>query len=167
MYKIFIVVGEASGDAIGAKLMTALKKFNTKLDFYGVGGDKMCAEGFRTIFPSNNLSLMGFTEIIPHLLKLSNCMKKTVEEVLEYNPDIIITIDSSGFNFRFIKKIKEHFKKQGVPIVHYVAPMVWAYNLKRAFEVSKLYDHILLILPFEAQYFKHMPCTFVGNPIIA
>lgn len=181
--KIFIVAGEASGDNLGANLIKSIQKqsaylaHNFSIEFCGIGGDNMLKAGIKNIMHSNKLSIMGFVEIIPAIPRMLLYLQKVTNYILKYKPDIIITIDSPGFNFLLIRKlrnklhnkldIKLHNKNLYLPyIVHYVAPTVWAYNPERAEIIKDLYDHILLILPFESQYFKHTPHTYIGHPIL-
>lgn len=159
--RIFIVAGEASGDIIGANLINAMQDRN--IEFRGIGGDMMQAAGADIIFHYKKISVIGFVEIFYHFLDILRYMKKTVAAISEFKPDVIVTIDSPGFNFRLIKAIK---KVLDCNAIHYVAPTVWAYGEGRAQLVSQLYQHILLILPFEEKYFQHMPHTFVGHPIV-
>ncbi len=164
--KICLIAGEASGDALGAKLMKALveQAEDTSLTFIGVGGQRMSALGLQSFFPMEELSIIGWMEIIPHIPKLLGRINQTVNEILQEKPDIVITIDAPAFNFRVAKKLKNH----GIKLVHYVAPTVWAYKPKRAKKIANLYDHLLLLLPFEKPYFDavNLPSTFVGHPII-
>lgn len=163
--KIFIVAGEASGDNIGGKLISALKAKTDILEFYGIGGTKMLKEGLHSIFPMHELSIMGFAEVIPKIPTILHRLKQTVDTIAKIQPDIIITIDSFGFNSRLIKKVRTNLKNK-VKIYHYVSPTVWAYKPERAKVISKLYDHIFVILPFEKQYYDkiNFPATFVGHP---
>ncbi len=164
--KIFIIAGEASGDVIGGKLITALKKANAKLEFRGVGGDNMIKAGLSNTFPIHDLSVMGFLEIIPAIPRILNRLKQTIRNIIEYKPDLIITIDSPGFNFRIANKVRLLFGNK-IKIIHYVAPSVWAYKPERVLKVAKLFDHLLMIIPIEKPYFEaHIPCTYVGHPII-
>jgi lipid-A-disaccharide synthase len=164
MTNIFIIAGEASGDTIGARLIQSLKQKSPDAPIHGIGGEKMEQQGLHSLFPMSELSLMGFLEILPHLPNLLNRIDETVEEILRVKPDVLVTIDSPGFNFKIAKKLQG----SGIRLVHYVAPTVWAYKPERAFNVAKLYDHQLLILPFEAPYFAKtgMGYTYVGHPII-
>lgn len=160
--KIFIIAGEASGDLLGAKLCRQLKK-NRKCLFKGVAGDKMIAEGVKSIFSIAEISLMGFVEIIPHIKKLYKLINFTIAEIKKFSPDIIITIDSPGFCFRVMKKLPVLKAKK----IHYVAPSVWL-KPKRVYFMEKYYDKVLALLPFEPPYFKNisLPCKFVGHPIL-
>ena len=159
-----MVAGEPSGDQLGAGLMRFLKReLDDRIVFAGVGGEQMRSEGLESLFPMSDLSVMGFSEVLPRLLLLNRRIKQTELAVRSLNPDILVTIDSPGFTFRLAKKVQ----KLGFPKVHYVAPTVWAWKPSRARKMSKLYDHLMVLLPFEPQYFNYqgMECTFVGHPI--
>lgn len=163
-HTIFIVAGEASGDVLGAKLMASLKQQDSTLYFEGIGGKRMVSQGLKSLFNMSELSLMGFLEILPHAPNLINRLNQTVEAIHKHKPSIVVTIDSPGFNFRLAKKLQG----SGIPLVHYVAPTVWAYKPERAQKVADLYDHLLVILPFEKPYFDkvNVPTTYVGHPIV-
>lgn len=162
---IYITAGEPSGDALGAKLMAALKeRTNNKIRFMGIGGDLMAAEGLESLFPMKELSIMGLLEILPHLRRLLRRIKQAAQHVDDMKPDIVITIDSPGFSHRFVVAIKS----KEIPFVHYVAPSVWAWKPKRVFKFKKHFDHLLALLPFEPSYFEKvgLPCHFVGHSIV-
>jgi lipid-A-disaccharide synthase len=163
--RIFIIAGEPSGDIIGGKIMNALQSAKKNLEFHGVGGTQMEYKGLNSIFPIRELSIIGFMEIVPKILKLRKLINKTVQEVLEYKPDLVITIDSPGFNFRVVKKLKNLHAK--TKFLHIVAPSVWAYNPGRALKVAELYDKLLTLLPFEPPLFKKhgLDTEFIGHPI--
>ena len=163
--KIFIIAGEESGDNIGAKLIKNLKAKNNDLEFIGVGGQKMASEGLHTIFLMNEISLMGFMEIVPHLPNLIKRINETVNRIILEEPDVLITIDSPGFNYRVVKQLKK--KNFNVKKVHYVAPSVWAYKPERAMKTAKLFDHLICILPWEPPYFEKegLATSFVGHPV--
>lgn len=165
MLKIYIIAGEASGDNIGAKLMRQMKLIRADLEFYGVGGPKMQQEGMNLLFASQEIAFMGFLEVIPHLFTVLKKIKQTADHIRNVNPDIIITIDAPGFCFRVIKSIKN---KVQAKLVHYVAPTVWAYKEGRAKKIAALYDLLLVILPFEKNYFikEGLKTVFVGHPAI-
>lgn len=161
---IFIVAGEASGDALGGRLMQALKqKHGDQVDFIGIGGPMMSEQGLTSLFPMEELSLMGIFEILPHIRQLRRRVLQAAKEVNLKSPDAVITIDSPGFAHAFIKRVQVPTTK-----IHYVAPSVWAWKPKRVFKFKKHYDHILALLPFEPPYFEKvgLPCHFVGHSII-
>ncbi len=163
MKKIFIIAGEASGDLLGSKLIKELKTLCPDSVFMGVGGKLMEEQGLVSIFPMNDLSVMGFAEVLPHLPKLIKRINQTAEKINQERPDCVVTIDSPDFCFRVVKKISGDFKK-----VHLIAPSVWAYREGRAKKISKLYDLLLCILPFEPPYFeKHgLKTVFIGHPLL-
>lgn len=162
--KFFLIAGEASGDLLGSKLIKELKIQNTGSEFIGVGGKLMKEQGLVSIFPMEELSVMGFFEILPHISKLLARIKETAQRVVDEKPDVIITIDSPDFCFRVIKKLQN----QNIKKVHLIAPSVWAYREGRAEKISKLYDLLLAILPFEPPYFEKygLKTVFIGNPIV-
>jgi lipid-A-disaccharide synthase len=161
---VFIIAGEASGDALGAKLIMGLNRLmGGEVRCIGVGGDQMAAQGVASLFPMSEISLIGFTEVIPHLPRIFKRIRQTVAAIREARPDCVVTIDSPGFNKRVAKKLKG----SGIPVVHYVAPSVWAYRPERAQEMAGLFQHVMALLPFEPDYFRDsgVPCTFVGHPV--
>ncbi len=164
--KIFMLAGEESGDNLGSRLMRAMKeRYTGELEFVGVGGTKMAYEGLHTIFPMQQINMMGFAEIVPHLPELIKKINSTVERILREKPDVVVTIDSPGFNFRVAKKLRQQgFKAK---MVHYVAPSVWAYKPQRAKKIAKLFDHLIAILPWEPPYFEKegLTTSFIGHPV--
>ncbi len=166
--KIFLIAGEESGDILGAGLMTSLKKKypDKDIEFAGIGGARMDSQGLNSLFPMQELSLMGIAEIlpkVPHLLKRIN---EVVAYIENFQPDIFVTIDAPDFSFRVAKGLQK--KSIDIPFkVHYVAPTVWAWRPKRAEKIAKLYDAILCLLPFEPPYFEKegMQAKFVGHPM--
>lgn len=167
MKTIFLIAGEASGDALGAKLMRALKSCaGTDIQFTGIGGPKMKAEGLNSLFAYEELSLMGFAEIVPHLPGLFRRIHQTVKAIERTRPDAVLTIDSPGFNFQIAKRVKR--LGLNTRLIHYVAPTVWAYKPERAAKMAAWYDLILLLLPFEAPYFDAVGLknVFVGHPLV-
>ncbi|GDX36526.1 lipid-A-disaccharide synthase [Alphaproteobacteria bacterium] len=162
---IVLIAGEPSGDLLGAKLIAELKILFPFAKFTGVGGKNMISQGLQPIFPMEDLTVMGFVEVLPYLPKLISRINKTAQYLKQVQPQIVITIDSPDFCFRVIKKIKD---QTNIKKVHLIAPSVWAYRQGRAKKIAKLYDLLLAILPFEPPYFeKHgLKTVFVGHPII-
>lgn len=166
---IFLIAGEPSGDALGARLMAALKARSPRpLAFTGVGGAQMAAEGLQSRFPMDELSLMGAAEILPHLPRLLRRIGETVDEIIAARPDVVVTIDAPAFVFRVAKRLKRRPKGSMIPLIHYVAPQVWAWKPGRAREIAAFLDHLLALLPFEPPYFEAqgLACTFVGHPVV-
>lgn len=165
--KIYLVAGEPSGDALGARLMRAMKKkTDNEVEFFGLGGDMMESEGLKPLFDISDLAIMGLAEIIPSIPKVLKRIKQTVDDIVNIHPDVIVTIDSWSFASRVQKAVRK--KNLGIPQVHYVAPQVWAWKKKRAKTMYKYVDHLLTLLPQEPKYFTpyKLPTTFVGHPVI-
>jgi lipid-A-disaccharide synthase len=166
--KIYIIAGEASGDFIGSHLMRSLKRqIKRPILFFGVGGDRMEEEGMVSLFPYHEISLLGVVELLPHLITIFSRINFTKVDILGKQPDIVITIDSPGFCFRVIEKLRADGGYKG-KCIHYVAPTVWAYKPQRAAYCAKLFDHIMVLFSFETPYFEkaNLPCTWVGHPVI-
>jgi lipid-A-disaccharide synthase len=165
--KIYMVAGEASGDLIGSHLMKELKtQLRHPILFYGVGGDRMEIEGLHSLFPFHELSLLGVVELLPYLMTIFSRINLVVDDVMNKRPDVLITIDSPGFTFRVVEKLRA--AGYTGKILHYVAPTVWAYKPERAEYCAKLFDHMLVLMEFEKEYFDDagLPCTWVGHPIV-
>lgn len=165
MLKICILAGEASGDIIGAKLVRALRKQH-QIELIGLGGAELQAEGMQSFFDIKEISIMGFAEVLPKVFKIKILMNKLAKYIIAEKPDIIITIDSYGFNTRIVKMLRSaHLSAK---FVHYVAPTVWAYKPQRAEVIASLYDLQLALLPCEKKYFDAvgLSCKFVGHPIV-
>jgi len=143
--KIYLIAGEASGDLLGAQLMKALKKQSEKpIRFFGVGGERMSSEGIASLFPYQELSMLGFLEVLPHAMNVFARVDRTVEDIIAKEPSIVVTIDVPGFNLRVAKKLRKlGFKGK---LIHYVAPTVWAYKPQRAKLCAELFDHMLVLL---------------------
>lgn len=165
--KICVIAGEASGDLLGAGLMRALKVARPDVVFTGIGGDAMQAEGLNSLFPMQELSVMGISEVAPKLFSIMSRMSQTVAHVVKEKPAALITIDSPDFCFRVAKKVRGK-TKGAVKCIHYVAPSVWAWRPERARKIAQFLDHILTLLPFEPPYFEehNLRATFVGHPIV-
>jgi len=161
---IYIIAGEASGDLLGARVMARLKEKNESFRFIGIGGEKMTEQGLNSLFPMEELSLIGFTEIVPHLPILLKRIKQTTTDILQQRPEMLLSIDSPGFCFHIAKKLKG----KNIKLVHYVAPSVWAWRAGRAKKVSGFLDHLLVLLPFEPPYFERvgLATTFVGHSVV-
>jgi lipid-A-disaccharide synthase len=163
--RIFLVAGEPSGDALGGRLMAALKELTGgNVDFAGVGGPAMEAEGLRSQFPMSELSVMGVVEILPHARKLFARMAETAAEIDALTPDAVVTIDAPAFAHGVAKRIRN----RNIPRIHYVAPQLWAWRPWRVHKFRRHFHHLLALLPFEPEWFaaRNMSCRFVGHPVI-
>ncbi|MCG8507712.1 MAG: lipid-A-disaccharide synthase [Rhodospirillales bacterium] len=162
---IFLIAGEPSGDLLGGRLMAALKaQTGGAVRFSGVGGDAMAAEGLVSLFPMADLSVMGLTEVLPRLPLLLKRISETADAARKARPAAVVTIDSPDFSFRVAKRLKG----AGFPLIHYVAPTVWAWRPGRAEKIARFLDHLLALFPFEPPYFDAvgLPCTFVGHSVV-
>jgi lipid-A-disaccharide synthase len=162
---IFVVSGEPSGDNLAGRLMGALKsETGGQVRFAGVGGPQSAAHGLESLFPMHELSLVGLAEVLPHLPRLVRRINQTAAAARELEPDVVVTVDSPGFGLRVAKKLRG----TGIPVVHYVAPQLWAWRPGRAKSLAKRVDHIMALLPFEVPFFADhgIPCTYVGHPAI-
>lgn len=163
---VFLIAGEPSGDLLGVRLMTALTALcDGKVRFAGIGGEAMGAAGLNSLFPMQELSVMGLVEVLPRALPLLRRIAQTERAIRDMAPDVVITIDAPGFCFRLAKRLQG----SDIPLIHYVAPSVWAWRPGRAVRVAALYDHLLTLLPWEPPYFERhgLACTFVGHPAVA
>jgi lipid-A-disaccharide synthase len=163
--KVFLIAGEASGDRLGAALMAGLKSL-TAVEFQGVAGPRMQAEGMDSLFPMEELSVMGLAEILPKYRQLKRRIEQTAQAVLAARPDVLITIDSPDFCLRVARRVKD---ASDIRTVHYVAPTVWAWRAGRAQKMAKVIDQVLALFPFEPPYMEAagMRCDFVGHPVVA
>ena len=162
---IFLLAGEPSGDALGGRLMAALRALHDgEIDFRGVGGPAMEGEGLKSLFPMGELSVMGVVEILPHARKLFARMQETATEIDALAPHAVITIDAPAFAHGVAKRIRN----RGIPRIHYVAPQLWAWRPWRVHKIKRHFDHLLALLPFEPAWFaRHgVSCVFVGHPVI-
>ncbi len=165
--RVFIIAGEPSGDKLGGALMAGLASLAPGIRFEGVGGEAMAAEGLTSRFPMSDLSVMGLAEVLPRLRLLRRRIAQTAQAIAELRPDLVITIDSPDFCLRVLRKARA--LRPDLPVVHYVAPSVWAWRPKRAARMAPLVDHVLALLPFEPPYMQAagMSCDFVGHPVVA
>ena len=165
--KIYLIAGEPSGDLLGSRLMRALRaKTGGNVEFFGLGGDTMEAEGLKSVFDISDLAVMGLVEVIPSIPKVLRRIRQTVSDIRKVQPDIVVTIDSWSFSSRVHKALRK--LKLGIPQLHYVAPQVWAWKKKRARTMYKYIDALMTLLPQEPKYFTpyHLETTFVGHPVI-
>jgi len=165
--RVFLIAGEPSGDRLGAALMAGLKTLAGEVEFHGVGGPLMAAEGLQSLFPMERLSVFGLAEVLPKLRELFALKDKAAQAVLDLRPDALITIDSPDFCLRVAKAVKA--SAPDLRTIHYVAPSVWAWRPKRAAKMARHIDHVLALLPFEPPYMEAagMCCDFVGHPVVA
>ena len=165
--RIFLVATEESGDRLGAGLMKVLRqRLGDAVQFEGVGGLAMAREGLSSLFPIEELSIMGFSAVIAQLPKILRLIRHTVDAVLAASPDILIIIDSPDFTHRVARRVRA--KDPSIPIVDYVSPTVWAWRVGRARAMLRYVDHVLALLPFEPEAYSRLrgpPCSYVGHTL--
>lgn len=163
----FLIAGEPSGDKLGAALMEGLRVLRPDVQFAGVGGPMMEAQGLQSLFPMEELSVMGLAEVLPRLRSLFARRDQAANAALALKPDALITIDSPDFCLRVAKKLRA--ADPDIPTIHYVAPTVWAWRPHRAEKMARHIDHVLALFPFEPPLMEvaGMSCDFVGHPVVA
>ncbi|RVT98222.1 lipid-A-disaccharide synthase [Mucilaginibacter limnophilus] len=162
--KYYLVAGEASGDLHGANLMKALKQQDARAEFRYFGGDLMQAEGGTLVKHYADMAYMGFLEVALNLRSILKNLKQCKQDILAWNPDVLVLIDFPGFNL----KIAEFAKSHGLLVCYYISPKVWAWNQKRVLRIKRVVDHLFCILPFEVDFFNSwdMKVDYVGNPLL-
>jgi len=162
--RYYLVAGEASGDLHGSNLMKALKERDTQTEFRYFGGDLMQAEGGQLVKHYADMAFMGFVEVAFNLRTILKNMKACKDDILAWQPDVLVLIDFPGFNL----KIAEFAKANGILVCYYISPKVWAWNQKRVLKIKRVVDHMFCILPFEVDFYKSwdMQVDYVGNPLL-
>ena len=166
MKKIFIVTGEPSGDKLATTVILKLKKINPNIEFSCVGGTHLKSLGIQSIFDLKEITYLGFTSVLFNIFKIRNRINKTVEEIIQFNPDILFTVDSPDFTLRVAERVKKI--NNDIKTIHYVAPQVWIWRVGRVKKIKKFIDHMFLLFNFEKKYFdkENVLNTFVGHPLL-
>ncbi len=166
MKKIFILTGEPSGDKLASTVIAKLKKNYTDIEYLSVGGSHLNSLGINSIFDLKEITYIGFTSVILNLFKIQNKINETAKKIIEFNPDILFSVDSPDFTLRVAEKVKRI--NPNIKTIHYVAPQVWVWREGRVKKFKKFLDHVLLLFDFEKEYFdkENIPNTFVGHPLL-
>ena len=166
MKKIFILTGEPSGDKLAAEVIKELKKAKNNIEYLSVGGQHLNSLGIKSIYDQKDITYIAFTDILLNIFKIKRKINETVKKILDFNPDILFSVDSPDFTLRVSKIIK--LKKPNIKTIHFIAPKVWAWREGRVKKMKSYLDHILLLFDFEKKYFdkEKLKNTFVGHPIL-
>lgn len=165
--KVFLIATEESGDRLGANLMKVLRqRLGDAVRFEGIGGRSMAREGLVSLFPIEELSIIGLSAVVRQLPKILRLIRQTTSAVTEAKPDILVIIDSPDFTHRVAKRVRATDPR--LPIVDYVSPSVWAWRPGRARAMLRYVDHVLALLPFEPEAYRRLrgpPCSYIGHPL--
>jgi lipid-A-disaccharide synthase len=163
---VLIIAGEVSGDLHGASLIRELKKLDSSLKIFGIGGDKMQAEGMELIYHIDKMAFLGFVEVIKHLPFIKKVQRDIIYEVSKRNVKEVVLIDYPGFNLSIAKKLKK--LKLEPELIYYITPQVWAWGKGRVNKIRDLFKKVLVVFPFEEKFFKskNVDAEFVGHPLI-
>ena len=162
--RYYIIAGEASGDLHASNLVAEIKKKDKKAEFRGCGGDLMKAQGVDLLKHYRTMAYMGFVEVAVNLRKVLGNIAQCKKDIIEYQPDAVILVDYPGFNFR----IADFAHEKGFKVFYYISPQVWAWKRRRVKKVKRSVDKMLVILPFEEEFYKKygVDVTYVGNPLL-
>ena len=166
MKKIFILTGETSGDKLASKVISKLKNLNPNIDYLSVGGEYLKALGIKSLYDLKEVTYLGFTKVLLNIFKIKKKINETVDKIIEFNPDILFSVDSPDFTLRVVKKVKK--LKPNIKTIHFVAPKVYVWREHRVKHLKSFLDHILLLFPFEKKYFdkENINSTFTGHPLL-
>ncbi len=166
--KLFLIAGEHSGDALGAKLIEGLRAQSTRpLELQGVGGELMAERGCPSLFPLSELAVMSLVDVLPRLPNIWRRIRQSVDAVIAQSPDALVILDSPEFTHQVAKRVRRRAPQ--IPIIDYVSPSVWAWRPGRARKMRRYVDHILAILPFEPDAHRRLggpACSYVGHPLV-
>ena len=166
MKKIFILTGEPSGDKLASEVIKNLRKSKQDIEYLSVGGHHLNSLGIKSIYDQKDITYIAFTDVLFNIFKIKRKINETVKKILEFNPDILFSVDSPDFTLRVAEKVKNI--NSDIKTIHYVAPQVWVWREGRVKKFKKFLDHILLLFDFEKKYFdkENIPNTFVGHPLL-
>ena len=166
MKKIFILTGEPSGDKLAARVISKLKIKDSNISYLCLGGEELKSLGINSISNLNEITYLGFTRVLMNIFKIKRKINETVKKILEFNPDILFSVDSPDFTLRVAEKVKK--VSPNIKTIHFVAPQVWVWREGRVKKIKKFIDHILLLFKFEKKYWEkeNISCEFVGHPLL-
>ena len=164
--RIFVLTGEPSGDKLASKVIEKLKSSKSDIEYLSVGGEHLKALGIESIYDLKEITYLGFTKVLLNLFKIKKKINETVNKIIEFNPDILFSVDSPDFTLRVAKKVKK--LRSNIKTIHFVAPQVWVWREHRVKQLKSFLDHVLLLFPFEKKYFdkENIKSTFTGHPLL-
>ena len=166
MNKIFVLTGEPSGDKLASNVIKSLNEKKKDIEYLGVCGNNLKSLGIKSIYDQKDITYMAFTDVVYNFLKIKKKIDLTVNEVIKFNPNILLSVDSTDFSLRVSEKVKQINPK--IKTIHFIAPKVWAWREGRVKKMKKFLDHILLLFGFEKKFFdkENLKNTFVGHPLL-
>ena len=164
--KIFVLTGEPSGDKLASKVISKLKNLNPNIEYLSVGGEHLKALEIKSIYDLKEITYLGFTKVLLNIFKIKKKINETVDKIIDFNPDILFSVDSPDFTLRVSEKVKKINPK--IKTIHFVSPKVYVWRSNRVKNLKKFLDHILFIFPFEKKYYdkENIQSTFVGHPLL-
>ena len=166
MKKIFVLTGEPSGDKLASKVIAQLKRSRSDIEYLSVGGEYLKALGIKSLYDLSEVTYLGFTKVLFNIFKIKKKISETVDKIIEFNPEIIFSVDSPDFTLRISKNVKRI--KPNIKIIHFVSPKVYVWRKGRVKKLKSFLDHILLLFPFEKKYYdeENIKSTFTGHPLL-
>ena len=166
MKKIFILTGEPSGDKLASKVISKIINSNQNIEYLSVGGEHLKSLGIKSLYDLKEVTYLGFTKVLFNIFKIKKKINETVNKIIEFNPDILFSVDSPDFTLRVVEKVKKINSK--IKTIHFVAPQVWVWREYRVKKLKSFLDHVLLLFPFEKKYFdkENIQSTFTGHPLL-
>ena len=166
MKKIFVLTGEPSGDKLASKVIAQLKRSRSDIEYLSVGGEYLKALGIKSLYDLSEVTYLGFTKVLFNIFKIKKKISETVDKIIEFNPEIIFSVDSPDFTLRISKNVKKI--KPNIKTIHFVSPKVYVWRKGRVKKLKSFLDHILLLFPFEKKYYdeENIKSTFTGHPLL-
>jgi len=166
MKKIFVLTGEPSGDKLASKVIFQVKSTKSDIEYLSVGGEHLKSLGIKSLYDLKEVTYLGFTRVLLNIFKIKKKINETVDKIIEFNPDILFSVDSPDFTLRVAEKVKKI--NSNIKTIHFVAPQVWIWRENRVKRIKSFLDHMLLLFPFEKKYFdkENIQSTFTGHPLL-
>ena len=161
--RVVIVVGEASGDTLGAAVLQELEHRYSQVEAVGIGGPLMLSSGFDSWYAMSELSVMGYVEVFRKLPRLLRLRSSLIKKITEYKPDLLIGVDAPDFNLYLERRVRN----AGIPVMHLVSPSIWAWRYERIHKIRESVDRMLVLFPFEVEIYQRecIPVSYVGHPL--